>query len=85
MTVFARMDGLSWQTIQRNKAAVRAWHLARNISSAFDGAWDDQAMLFWQGLKRRAVHIVCPRLALSVDQLRAFQQSRLDAATPVGL
>ena len=85
MLAFARMDGQSWSLIQRNKAAVRAWHAARGLTSAFDDAWDDLALLFWAGLKRRAKHTSEPKVALTLDQLLEFQTQRMKSGTPAGL
>ncbi|CAK0896436.1 unnamed protein product, partial [Prorocentrum cordatum] len=36
MLLFASMDGMAWQTMRLNKAAVRAWHQSNNYSQAIN-------------------------------------------------
>ena len=54
MATFAAMDGKNWDSVRIPKSAVRAWHISHQCLSAFDNAWTDNALRFWEGLKRRA-------------------------------
>ena len=74
MAVFARMDGMSWNTIQLNKSAIKAWHLSRGLLSAFEGAWSHEALLFWQGLKRRARHTPNSKRHVTLSELLGFSR-----------
>ena len=66
------------------KAAVRAWHASRNLSSIFDDAWDDRARLFWAGLKKRADHTSRAKRHMSHQELLEFQSNRLEQASNAG-
>ena len=56
MMLFASLDRQPWGTVGVVKCAVRAWHQERSLSSVYESAWTDRAILFWQGLKKRADH-----------------------------
>jgi hypothetical protein len=53
--------------------------------SKFDACWDDSVLLFWAGLKRRAVHTQSPKQPLALTQLLQLQKDRALMLTAAGL
>jgi hypothetical protein len=49
------------------------------------GAWDDRALLFWSGLKRRALHASCPKRPVGLKELLDYQRARLRGGSSAGL
>jgi len=85
MAAFAAMDGKNWDSVRILKSAVRAWHISHQCLSAFDNAWTDNALRFWEGLKRRASHTSRAKEPVSAEELDDFCRARLSQNTPAGL
>jgi hypothetical protein len=85
MAAFAGLDGVRWSSIRIVKSAVRAWHVAHNVSSVFDAAWCDACVLFWKGLKRRADHTSLAKRALEFSEVLDFQAHRILLGQAAGL
>ena len=84
MAVFARMDGMNWNTIRLSKAAVRAWHAAHNEPCIFDEKWTHVASLFWAGLKKRASHASSSKMPVAIQRLVDYQRCRLGVGSAAG-
>ena len=76
MMLFAPMAGMAWNSVRINKAAIRAWHAARNCTCIFDGAWDDRALLFWAGLKKRCPLLPGQKRPASLEEFLTFCENR---------
>ncbi|CAK0864261.1 unnamed protein product, partial [Prorocentrum cordatum] len=86
MVLFAGMIGQPWGTVGAAKAAVRAWHVERDLLAAFDLAWTPRAWHFWRGLKKLADHSLRhAKRPLSFDEARVVQRCRLAQASDAGL
>ena len=86
MFLFVSLDKGSWSKITTLKAAVRAWHLDRDLLTEFEACWTNRARLFWQGLKKRADHTRRQvKRAISLSELLGLQTARLSISSPAGL
>ena len=86
MFLFASLDKCAWGKIITLKAAVRAWHLDRDLFSVLDACWTDRAKLFWTGLKKRADHSRRSiKRPISLPEFLTLQHSRLAAGSSAGL
>ena len=86
MLLFARFDGAPWGSVSVAKAAVRAWHLERELGDTFQSAWTQRAFFFWKGLKKRADHTKsAAKRPIHHAELLGYQKARLDAGTVAGM
>lgn len=85
MTVCGALSGHHWSQIRLLKSAIRAWHVSRGLHSPFDELWDDQASLFWAGLKKKARHEENAKRPVEIDELQTFCARRHAAGTEAGV
>ena len=84
--IFSRMLGNSWNSIQTNKAAIRAWHSSHGFPWLFDKSTSEKIRLFWMGLRKSADHssknVKAP---VSISEVSNFARYRMSSSTPAGL
>ena len=86
MLLFSGLLRRPWGTVSTTKAAVRAWHVERDILCSFEAAWTTRAWHFWRGLKKLADHSLRrAKRPLSLAEVTGVQRCRLAQGSVAGL
>ena len=86
MLLFSGLVRRPWGTVSAAKAAVRAWHVERNLLHSFESAWSPRAWHFWRGLKKLADHSLRKaKRPLSLHEITVIQRSRLSQSSAAGV
>ena len=86
MVLFSHFEGSPWNSVVTAKAAVRGWHVQRNLLGAWERAWTERTSLFWRGLKKRCDHTLsAAKRPLSIAELAHFVTASQNRGSPAAV